>query len=107
MNDTIENVLRMSLRPKLEQGTLAVAGWTAETCQLELPAGWSSWLTLSQWPRSIPNHSTANFPGPMELAALFRPHIAIEHGLETRAGAYGRHPRHGLGRAGKNEPRYD
>ena len=85
MNDFVNNALRMSLRPKLDAGTLVLAfsGWmdggdvsTGTVRRLvELTAA-QPIAEIDPEPFYI-----YNFPGSMELAALFRPHIAIEHGL--------------------------
>ena len=85
MNDSWDDVLRISHRPHLDQGTLVLAfsGWmdggdvsTGTVRRLvELTAA-QPIAEIDPEPFYI-----YNFPGSMEMAALFRPHIKIEDGL--------------------------
>lgn len=85
MNDSLDDVLRISHRPHLDQGTLVLAfsGWmdggdvsTGTVRRLvELTAA-QPIAEIDPEPFYI-----YNLPGSMEMAALFRPHIEIEDGL--------------------------
>ena len=85
MNDFVNNALRMSLRPKLDAGTLVLAfsGWMDGGDVSSGTVRRLVELTAAQPIAEIDPEPfyIYNFPGSMELAALFRPHIAIEHGL--------------------------
>ena len=85
MNDSLDDVLRISHLPHLDQGTLVLAfsGWmdggdvsTGTVRRLvELTAA-QPIAEIDPEPFYI-----YNLPGSMEMAALFRPHIEIEDGL--------------------------
>jgi len=77
--------LRLEDRPRLHDGTLilALSGWMDGG---EVSTGTLDWLVRSLEAKPIAeiapsNFYLFNFPGTMEVAALFRPHIQIVDGL--------------------------
>jgi proteasome assembly chaperone (PAC2) family protein len=85
MLDHLQNLLTMRRRPSLEQGTLVLAfsGWmdggdvsTGTVRRLVYLLRAEPFAEIDPEPFYI-----CNFPGTMELTALFRPPVAIEDGL--------------------------
>lgn len=85
MNDTPPDVMQISQLPLLDHGTLVLAfsGWmdggdvsTGTVERLVELTGAQQCAEIDPEPFFI-----HNFPGSMEVAALFRPHVEIEDGL--------------------------
>jgi proteasome assembly chaperone (PAC2) family protein len=88
MTQGASDTLRIHHRPPLDQATLVLAfsGWmdggdvsTGTVRRLVDLLGAKPFADIDAEPYCI-----LNFPGPMELAALFRPHVKIEDGRITR-----------------------
>jgi proteasome assembly chaperone (PAC2) family protein len=88
MTQGANDTLRIHHRPPLDQATLVLAfsGWmdggdvsTGTVRRLVDLLGAKPFADIDAEPYCI-----FNFPGSMELASLFRPHVKIENGLITR-----------------------
>jgi proteasome assembly chaperone (PAC2) family protein len=88
MTQGASDTLRIHHRPPLDQATLVLAfsGWmdggdvsTGTVRRLVDLLGAKPFADIDAEPYCI-----FNFPGSMELASLFRPHVKIENGLITR-----------------------
>lgn len=87
MTDDLYDILQINDGPKLSDATMVLAfdGWmdggdvsTGTVKRLVSLLGARRFAEIDTEPFCI-----YNFPGPMEIAALFRPHIEIENGLIT------------------------
>lgn len=87
MNETMDNILQISSQPELRDATLVLAfsGWmdggdvsTGTVQRLIELTGAKRVAQIDPEPFYI-----YNFPGSMDIAALFRPHIEIDNGIVT------------------------